>query len=70
MDIIEQLRKSGNKLLEAEAKDLETWGKLEHKKSDLEFFLDNNIAEIVFLTKEGKKSKVFGTANTTLVTIF
>lgn len=70
MDIIKTLKESKNKLLEAEAEDLGVWSKLKHNKEDLELFLNHNIAEIKFLTKDGKEASVIGTANTTLITIF
>jgi hypothetical protein len=39
MDIIQQLAKSGNKLLEAAANDMSQWQQLKHNKQDLELFL-------------------------------
>lgn len=70
MDLIKKLKNSKNKLLEAEANDVTTWSKLKHTKSDLELFLNFNIAQIDFTTKDGKEASVVGTANTTLVKIF
>lgn len=70
MDFISQMRSSGNKLLETEAQDLATWSKLRHNKQDLELFLNFNIAEITFKTKDGKDTSVIGTANTALVKVF
>lgn len=46
MDLIKLMRKSGNEMLETEARDLAQWSKLKHNKSDLELFLNFNIAEI------------------------
>lgn len=70
MDIIAQMRNSGNKFLETEAQDLATWSKLKHNKQDLELFLNFNIAEIEFKTKDGEDASVVGTANTALVKVF
>ena len=70
MDFIQQMRASGNKLLETEAQDLATWSKLKHNKQDLELFLNFNIAEIEFKTKSDEKATVIGTANTSLVKVF
>lgn len=70
MDFIQQMRASGNKLLENEAQDLATWSKLKHNKQDLELFLNFNIAEIEFKTKSDEKATVIGTANTSLVKVF
>ena len=70
MDLIKLMRKSGNEMLETEARDLAQWSKLKHNKSDLELFLNFNIAEIQFKTKDNKDSSIIGTANTTLVKVF
>ncbi len=70
MDFIQQMRASGNKLLETEAQDLATWSKLKHNKQDLELFLNFNIAEIEFKMKSDEKATVIGTANTSLVKVF
>ena len=49
-DIIKTLRESNSLLLKAEAEDIAKWSKLRHTKSDLELFLQFNIAEIEFRT--------------------
>lgn len=54
-DIIEKLRESKNKLLEGEAENLAYWKKLRHNKEDFELFLNNNIAEVWFKTKNGNE---------------
>ena len=70
MDIVKLLRTSGNKLLETEAEDIQTWQKLKHNKEDLELFLNHNVAEIKFLKSDGSESKVFGTSNVALIKVF
>jgi len=52
-DIIDKLRESKNKLLEGEAENIMYWKKLRHNKEDFELFLNNNIAEVWFKTKNG-----------------
>lgn len=69
MDIISTMRNSGNKLLQTEAADISQWGKLKHNKECLETFLNYNIAELSFKTKDGKDTNVVCTANTTLVKV-
>ena len=69
MDIIKLLRESDNKLAKAEAFDLATWSKLKHCKEDLELFLNYNIAQIRFKTKDGEESEIICTSNTTLIQI-
>jgi len=69
MDVIKRMRESGNKLLETEARDIQMWSKLRHNKEDLELFLNNNIAEIKFKTKDGKDTSIICTSNTTLVSV-
>ena len=70
MDIVKLLRTSGNKLLETEAEDIQTWQKLKHNKEDLELFLNHNVAEIKFLKSDGSESEVFGTSNVALIKVF
>ena len=70
MDIIQQLRNSNNKLLEAEARDLQTWKKLNHTKEDLELLLMYNIAQIDFVKADGTSSSIVGTASTPLIKVF
>lgn len=70
MNIIKKLRESDNELQKAEAKDIAKWQKLKHNKSDLELFLNFNIAQIDFITTDGKSSSIVGTSNTTLIKIF
>lgn len=69
MDIIKLLRESDNELLKAESRDVARWQKAKHCKSDLETFLNFNIAQIDFLTQDGQDASVVGTGNTTLVKI-
>lgn len=47
-DFIEELKNSGNKLLEAEARSADKLRKLRHTKLDLEILLANSVAEIEF----------------------
>lgn len=70
MSLLDDLKSSGNKLLLAEATDMSKWEKLRHNKSDLETFLNFNIAEIKFKTKDGNESQIVCTSNTTLVKLF
>lgn len=70
MDLIKKLKESDNEILKNEANDLAKWSKLKHSKSDLEFFLNFNIAQIDFFTKDGKESSIVGTSNTTLIKIY
>lgn len=69
-DIIEKLRESKNKLLEGEAENLMYWKKLRHNKDDFELFLNNNIAEVWFKTKNGNEDQLICTSNTTLIKLF
>lgn len=69
MDIISTMRNSGNKLLQTEAADISQWDKLKHNKECLEAFLNYNIAEIAYKTKDGDDRSVVCTANTTLIKI-
>ena len=47
-DFVEDLKRSGNEFLEAEARSAEKLRKLKHTKLDLETLLANSIAEIEF----------------------
>lgn len=69
MDIIKQMRDSGNKLLQTEAEDVALWSKLKHNKEDLQLFLNHNIAEISFVTKDGNETQGIFTSNMALVKI-
>ena len=69
-DIIDKLHESKNKLLEGEAENLMYWKKLRHNKTDFELFLNNNIAEVWFKTKDGKEEQLICTSNTTLIKLF
>ena len=69
MDIIKQMRDSGNKLLQTEAEDIALWSKLKHNKEDLQLFLNHNIAEISFVTNDGSESQGIFTSNMALVKI-
>lgn len=68
-DIISQMRKSNSELIKTEASDLAKWSKLKHIKSDLELFLQFNVAEIKFKTNTNTDSSVICTSNTTLIKI-
>lgn len=68
-DIISQMRKSNSELIKTEASDLAKWSKLKHVKSDLELFLQFNVAEINFKTKDNLDSSIICTSNTTLIKI-
>ena len=71
MDLIEQLAKSGNKLLEAAARDSEKWSKLKHNKQDLELFLQFNIAHLMFKPKGKTDMKeIMCTSNTCFIELF
>lgn len=69
MNFIEKMRESNSELIKAEAIDLEKWSKLRHTKEDLELFLQFNIAEIKFRTKDGEDRMFFCTSNIPLVNI-
>lgn len=56
-----------DKLLTESKEDIEKWGKLKHNKECLELFLANNIAEILFETKDKGEIKMLLTSNVELV---
>lgn len=68
-DIIKTLRESDSLLLKAEAEDIAKWSKLRHTKSDLELFLQFNIAEIEFRTLDGKDDSIICTSNIPLMKV-
>lgn len=69
--LIDQLKKSGKKVLEAQANGVETWSKLHHNKRDLETFLQFNIAELRYKPKDSKDFKtIVCTSNTKLIKVF
>lgn len=67
---LDRVKDTGNKLLEAELAGLSKWEKLRHTKEDLELFLNFNIAEIQYLTKDSKLRSIICTSNTPLVNAF
>lgn len=67
---LDKVKDTGNKLLEAELTGLSKWEKLRHTKDDLELFLNFNIAEIQYLTKDSKLRSIVCTSNTALVNTF
>lgn len=67
---LDKVKNTGNKLLEAELEGLSKWEKLRHTKDDLELFLNFNIAEIIYLTKDGHQKSIICTSNTPLINIF
>lgn len=69
--LIDQLKESGKKVLEAQADSVETWSKLRHNKRDLETFLQFNIAELRYKPKDSKDFKtIVCTSNTKLIKVF
>jgi hypothetical protein len=69
--LIDQLKESGKKALEAQGQSAEIWTKLKHNKQDLEIFLQFNIAELRFKPKDAKDFKtVVCTSNTRLIKVF
>ena len=69
--LIDQLKKSGKRVLEAQGESAELWTKLKHNKQDLEIFLQFNIAELRFKPKDSKDFKtVVCTSNTRLIKVF
>lgn len=68
-DIIKTLRESNSLLLKAEAEDIAKWSKLRHTKSDLELFLQFNIAEIKFRSLDGKDDSIICTSNIPLMKV-
>ena len=69
MNIIEKMRESNVKLLEAEAKDLAAWSKTKYTKKDIELFLAFNIAEVKFKTLKGEDRTILCTSNMPLIKI-
>lgn len=70
MSILEKLKASNSKLLKAESKDLQKWSLLNHNKVDLELFLNLNIAEINYKTKDNKNANIICTSNLILIKIY
>lgn len=69
--LIEDLKKSGNKVLEASANNATQWSMLKHNKKDLETFLKYNIAELRFRLRDGSDFKtIVCTSNTRLIKTF
>jgi hypothetical protein len=71
MDIIQQLAKSGNKLLEAAANDMSQWQQLKHNKQDLELFLQFNLVNLRFKPKnKHSMQEIVCTSNTRFIEVF
>lgn len=69
--LIEDLKKSGNKLLAISADNASRWSMLKHNKKDLETFLKYNITELRFKPKDGSDFKtIVCTSNTRLIKTF
>lgn len=69
--IIEKLKSSGKKLLEAQAEGIELWKQMKHNKKDLELFLQFNVAELRFKPKDDPKYRfIVCTSNTRLIAVF
>lgn len=66
MNFIKLMRESDNELLKAEARDLAKWSKLKHTRECLELFLEFNVAEISFKTKDGEDRELLCTSNAAL----
>lgn len=68
--LIATLRGSGNKVLEAAAKDAPKWLKLKHCKTDLELFLQFNLTHLRFKPLGGNEySEGLYTSNTRLISV-
>ena len=66
-EFIKKLESSANEVLEANAKDM-VWAKLRHSKSDLETFLNYNIAHLSFRPTRGREDKeIVACSNTALI---
>jgi len=71
MNLVDQLKASGKKLLEAEGETLGDWSKLKHNKQDLELFLQFHIVELHFKPKDSSDyQSVVCTSNTRLIEVF
>ena len=68
-DIIQKIRESNSELLKSEGADISKWSKLRHTKSDLELFLQFNIAEIEFRKLDGSDDSIICTSNVALLKI-
>lgn len=66
MNFIKLMRESDSELLKAEARDLAKWSKLKHTRECLELFLEFNVAEISFKTKDGEDRELLCTSNAAL----
>lgn len=66
MNFIKLMRESDSELLKAEARDLAKWSKLKHTRECLELFLEFNLAEISFKTKDGEDRTLLCTSNAAL----
>lgn len=71
LDLITQLKRSGEKLLETTAQGIELFSSLNHNKRDLELFLQYNLAELKFKPDAKKDFKtIVCTSNTRLIKVF
>lgn len=69
--LVDQLKQSGKKLLEVQGEGMQLWSKLKHNKSDLETFLQFNVAELRFKLKDSPDFKtIVCTSNTRLIKTF
>lgn len=60
------MRESDSELLKAESRDLAKWSKLKHTRECLELFLEFNIAEVSFRTRDGEDRTLVCTSNAAL----
>lgn len=71
LDLVEKMASSGNKVLEAAAKDVSLWSKLHHTKLDLELFLKHNIVHLKFKPRgHATYKEIVCTSNTRLIEVF
>lgn len=69
--LVDRLKASGKEVLEAESTGIEMWRSLKHNKRDLELFLQFNIAELRFKSKDARDFKtIVCTSNTRLIAVF
>ena len=69
MNIIEEMLNSGIESLVQRADTIQKWSKLRKTKKDLELLLNFNIAEIKFITADGREETMICTSNTALVSV-
>lgn len=69
--LIDRLKASGREILETQGAGMEMWRSLKHNKHDLELFLQFNIAELRFKSKDARDFKtIVCTSNTRLIAVF